>query len=54
MNSMSGMRDYVRLAERRSGLIPRDADDSYIWGMAIEEFATRLRDVKIVSIWKPR
>lgn len=43
-------RDYVRLAERRSGPIPRDADDSYIWGMAIEEFATRLPDVKIVNL----
>jgi poly-gamma-glutamate synthesis protein (capsule biosynthesis protein) len=31
-------REYVRLAERRNGPIPRGADDTWIWGEALELF----------------
>ncbi len=30
-------REYVRLAERLNGPIPRPVDDAYIWGDALDE-----------------
>jgi poly-gamma-glutamate synthesis protein (capsule biosynthesis protein) len=41
---------YVRLAEDRSGRIPRPVDPSYIWGAALEEWDRSRPDVRIVNL----
>lgn len=41
-------RDYVRLAERSSGAIPRPADDDYVWGDALAEL--RRATLRIVNL----
>lgn len=43
-------RDYVALAERTHGPIPRRVDGSYIWGAALEELAQRQPDARIVNL----
>jgi len=42
--------DYVKLAERASGLIPRPAEFSYIWGDALEIFRTEQPQVKVINL----
>lgn len=42
--------DYVRLAERRSGPIPRGVDDSYIWGDLLGELQRRRCDLRIINL----
>jgi len=42
--------DYVRLAERASGPIPRAAGPAYIWGDALEELARAEPDARIVNL----
>jgi poly-gamma-glutamate synthesis protein (capsule biosynthesis protein) len=42
--------DYVLLAERESGPIPRRVDFSYVWGDALAEFARARPDVRIVNL----
>lgn len=41
-------RDYVRLAEKANGPIPRDADPNYIWGDALEELTGT--DARIINL----
>lgn len=43
-------RDYIRLAERKSGPIPRKVDARYIWGDVLAEFETRHPDIKIINL----
>lgn len=47
---VSDARDYVRLAERASGPIPRGVDDAYIWGEVLEELERTRPDVRIVNL----
>jgi poly-gamma-glutamate synthesis protein (capsule biosynthesis protein) len=42
--------DYVRLAERRNGPIPRPVDPSYVWGDALAVWAARAPDLRIVNL----
>jgi len=42
--------DYVRLAERRNGPIPRPVDPGYIWGAALDEWARARADLRIVNL----
>jgi poly-gamma-glutamate synthesis protein (capsule biosynthesis protein) len=55
--------DYVALAERKNGRIPRGVDDAYIWGDALEELARSRPDARIVNLetaatqsdnWQPK
>lgn len=43
-------RDYVELAERKSGRIPRPVEPGYPWGDALRELATRRPAVWIVNL----
>jgi poly-gamma-glutamate synthesis protein (capsule biosynthesis protein) len=43
-------REYVRLAERTSGPIPRPVDFAYVWGDALEEWQRAGTEVKIVNL----
>jgi poly-gamma-glutamate synthesis protein (capsule biosynthesis protein) len=43
-------RDYVALAEARSGPIPRGVDDRYLWGAALEELERAAPDARIVNL----
>lgn len=42
--------EYVKLAERSSGPIPRPADFTYVWGDALNEFSLMKPDVRIVNL----
>jgi len=42
--------DYVKLAERASGLISRPAEFSYIWGDALEIFRTEQPQAKVINL----
>jgi poly-gamma-glutamate synthesis protein (capsule biosynthesis protein) len=42
--------DYVELAEKASGPIPRRASPSYIWGAALNEFDRTRPDARIVNL----
>lgn len=42
--------DYVALAERANGPIPRAADFSYVWGDALEQWRRADPDVRIVNL----
>ncbi|WP_150645499.1 CapA family protein, partial [Pseudomonas fluorescens] len=42
--------DYVRLAERLNGAIPRPVDFSYIWGVALDEFELRQPHARIINL----
>ena len=42
--------DYVRLAERRNGPLPRPVDCAYIWGEASGEWARRRPHVRIINL----
>ena len=42
--------DYVRLAERASGPMPRPVDDAYVWGVLPELFERRRPDVRIINL----
>ena len=43
-------RDYVKLAERAHGPIPRQVPFSYIWGDALEELKKTQPDAAIVNL----
>src|SRR5262245_48429269 len=43
-------RDYVRLAERASGPIPRPVDGAYLWGDALAELERAQAEVRIVNL----
>jgi poly-gamma-glutamate synthesis protein (capsule biosynthesis protein) len=43
-------REYVHLAERASGPIPRPVDFAYIWGDALEEIERAGTDVRIINL----
>jgi poly-gamma-glutamate capsule biosynthesis protein CapA/YwtB (metallophosphatase superfamily) len=42
--------DYVRLAERYSGPVPRAVAPSYIWGDALAEIENQLLDARIINL----
>jgi poly-gamma-glutamate capsule biosynthesis protein CapA/YwtB (metallophosphatase superfamily) len=42
--------DYVRLAERVNGAIPRRVDFAYIWGDALDELDELAPDVRIINL----
>ena len=42
--------DYVKLAERASGLISRPAEFSYIWGDALEIYRTEQPQAKVINL----
>src|SRR5438874_5061996 len=42
-------REYVALAERCNGPIPRPVDDGYVWGDALDELARAGTDARIVN-----
>jgi poly-gamma-glutamate capsule biosynthesis protein CapA/YwtB (metallophosphatase superfamily) len=42
--------DYVLLAERRNGPIPRPADDGYVWGEALDVWRDAAADVRIANL----
>ncbi len=42
--------DYVRLAERRNGEIPRPVAPSYVWGVALDELRCVQPDARIVNL----
>lgn len=42
--------DYVALAERANGPIPRPVDFGYVWGDALPEFDRRRPDVRIINL----
>lgn len=43
-------RQYVLLAERRSGPIPRPVDFAYVWGAALAELQRRQPEVKLINL----
>jgi poly-gamma-glutamate synthesis protein (capsule biosynthesis protein) len=43
-------RDYVALAERRNGPIPRPVDFDYIWGQSLEELDRRRPVARIINL----
>ncbi|MDG6778188.1 CapA family protein [Thiomicrorhabdus sp. zzn3] len=43
-------RDYIRLAERINGSIPRKVDEHYIWGDVLAELEARCPEVKIINL----
>jgi poly-gamma-glutamate capsule biosynthesis protein CapA/YwtB (metallophosphatase superfamily) len=43
-------RDYVALAERAHGPIPRPVEPAYVWGEALDELARVAPDVRIVNL----
>lgn len=47
---MRSATDYVRIAEEKSGPIPRPADPAYVWGDALEEFERVRPDARIVNL----
>jgi poly-gamma-glutamate synthesis protein (capsule biosynthesis protein) len=42
--------DYVQIAERANGPIPRPVPMDYVWGIALEELAGRRPDARIVNL----
>jgi len=42
--------DYVRLAERASGMIPAPVDPSYLWGEALKAWRRKAPDVRIINL----
>jgi poly-gamma-glutamate capsule biosynthesis protein CapA/YwtB (metallophosphatase superfamily) len=47
---ISSADDYVRLAERRNGPIPRAVEASYVWGDALAEWRRFAPDVRIINL----
>ncbi|HLE67408.1 MAG TPA: CapA family protein [Burkholderiales bacterium] len=47
---MRSATDYVRIAEEKSGSIPRPADPAYVWGDALGEFERVRPDARIVNL----
>ncbi len=43
-------RDYVQLAERLNGAIPRPVAFTYVWGMVLEALRQRRPDVRLVNL----
>lgn len=43
-------REYVKLAERVSGPIPRPVDFAYVWGDALDELRRAAPDVRIINL----
>ncbi len=43
-------RDYVQLAERRNGPIPRDADFEYVWGAALDVWREYIPDLYVMNL----
>lgn len=43
-------RDYVELAERANGKIPREVADDYIWGDALEIWKDQRPDLRIINL----
>jgi poly-gamma-glutamate synthesis protein (capsule biosynthesis protein) len=43
-------REYVELAERTNGRIPRPVNRAYIWGDALVELERTLPDVRVINL----
>ncbi len=43
-------REYVRIAEKANGPIPKPVDSPYIWGEALDEFERVRPDVKLINL----
>lgn len=43
-------RDYIKLAERAHGPVPRPVDPTYVWGDAMSEFERARPDVRIINL----
>jgi len=61
--SVADAREYVRLAERVNGAIPRAAEYEYVWGDALDELGRAAPDFRIVNLetsatrsddWEPK
>src|SRR3972149_11538429 len=42
--------EYVRLAEKANGVIPKPVSFSYIWGAAVEEFERAGPDLRLINL----
>jgi poly-gamma-glutamate synthesis protein (capsule biosynthesis protein) len=42
--------EYVRLAEKANGIIPKPVSFSYIWGAALEEFDRAAPDLRLINL----
>jgi poly-gamma-glutamate capsule biosynthesis protein CapA/YwtB (metallophosphatase superfamily) len=49
-NYMRSAEDYVLLAERVNGRIPRRNGPSYVWGVALDEFKRMRPDARIINL----
>jgi poly-gamma-glutamate synthesis protein (capsule biosynthesis protein) len=47
---LKSARDYVRIAEEKSGRIPRQAPFDYIWGDALTEFKQFAPDFRVINL----
>jgi poly-gamma-glutamate synthesis protein (capsule biosynthesis protein) len=48
--SIDDAQEYVKLAERANGALPRSLGFDYIWGDTLEEFARETPDAKIINL----
>lgn len=46
----SSAQDYVRLAERKNGPLPKAVDYAYIWGAALQDWRAASPDVRIANL----
>ena len=46
----SSAHDYVALAERRNGPVPRHVAPAYVWGDALEEVDARAPDLRVINL----
>lgn len=47
---MTSAADYVTLAERRAGPLPRAVDETYVWGDLLGDLAARDVDLRVVNL----
>jgi poly-gamma-glutamate capsule biosynthesis protein CapA/YwtB (metallophosphatase superfamily) len=48
--SIRSAADYVKLAEKVNGVLPRTVDFSYVWGNALRELERVSPDVRIINL----
>ena len=49
-SSLASAEDYVALAERANGPIPRPVDDAYVWGDGLSELDRTAPDLRIINL----
>ena len=47
---VASAKDYVSLAEKANGAIPRHAKPAYVWGVALDELDRMRPDVRIINL----